>query len=280
MKKFLAVFDGYHFSSATMRYSIHVAQKAGAQLVGVFLDEASYRSFNIGTVLTSEKDPEKKIRQLEIKDQQRRDEAVRQFQASCGKAGINYVVHRDKGIAIQELIQETMFADLLIIDKHENFSRRRQKPPTAFVRHLLASLQCPALVVPATYMSIDKIVLLYDGQPSSSYAFRQFSYLLGEMKDRPVEVVTVKSEYMATTRLPHNKLVREWMKKHFPNAAYTILKGEPESQISGHLKNHRENELVVLGAYRRTEVSRWFRTSMADVLMEKLDTPLFIAHNK
>lgn len=38
--------------------------------------------------------------------------------------------------------------------------------------------------------------------------------------------------------------------------------------------------LVVLGAYRRNELSRWFKTSMADTLMKELDTPLFIAHNK
>ena len=280
MKKFLAVFDGYHFSTATMRYGIQLAQIAQAQLVGVFLDESSYRSFNIATVMTSEDEPEKKIKSLEEKDKQKREEAVRQFQTACTKAGIAYVVHRDKGIAIQELIQETMFADLLIIDKHENFSRRRQKPPTAFIRQLLASLQCPAVVVPSSYKAVDKIVLLYDGQPSSVYAFRQFSYLLGDMENTAVEVVTAKNESMATTRLPHNKLVREWMKKHYPKAEFSLLKGEAEKKIAAHLDKYGSNELVVLGAYRRSEVSRWFRTSMADVLMQELDTPLFIAHNK
>lgn len=278
MKKFLAVFDGYQFSSGTMKYGIQLAKRANAQLVGVFLDESSYRSFNIASVISKEPEPDKKIKALEEKDRQKREEAVRQFQAACGKAGISFVVHRNKGIAIQELIQETMFADLLIIDKYESFSRRRQKPPTSFIRQLLASLQCPAIVVPSVYKALDKIVLLYDGQPSSTYAFRQFSYLLGDLEDVPVEVVTVKNEEKATTRLPHNKLVREWMKKHFPKAEFTLLKGDPEAKIASHLKSYGENELVVLGAYRRNEVSRWFRTSMADVLMKELDTPLFVAH--
>jgi len=280
MKKILAVFDGYQFSATTMRYGIQLAQIAGAQLVGVFLDESSYRSFNIATVMTSEDEPASKIKSLEEKDKQKREDAVRQFQTACTRGGIAYAVHRDKGIAIQELIQETMFADLLIIDKHENFSRRRQKPPTAFIRQLLGSLQCPAVVVPASYKPVSKIVLLYDGQPSSAYAFRQFSYLLGDMENTAVEVVTVKSESNAATRLPHNKLVREWMKKHYPKATFTLLKGDAEKQIASHLGSHGANELVVLGAYRRNEVSRWFRTSMADVLMQQLDTPLFIAHNK
>jgi hypothetical protein len=46
------------------------------------------------------------------------------------------------------------------------------------------------------------------------------------------------------------------------------------------LRYHKGNELVVLGAYRRSQISRWFKTSMADILMKELETPLFIAHNK
>ena len=280
MKKFLAVFDGYHFSTSTMRFAVQLAAQAKAQLVGVFLDEATYRSFNIGQVLTTESDADTRIRKLEERDQQRRDNAVRQFQAVCGKADISYIVHRDRGIAVQELIQETMFAELLILDKSENFSRRRQKPPTAFVRHLLSALQCPALIVPSGYKKIDHITLLYDGEPSSAYALRQFSYLLGELGDLPVEVLTLKKTAAAGTRLPHNKLIREWMKKHFPHALFTVLRGDPEPSIVKHLKQRGANDLVVLGAYRRGEVSRWFRPSMADILMKELDTPLFIAHNK
>jgi len=48
----------------------------------------------------------------------------------------------------------------------------------------------------------------------------------------------------------------------------------------GYLRNHKENELVVLGAYRRSEMSRWFKNSMADILMRELNTTLFIAHNQ
>jgi hypothetical protein len=33
-------------------------------------------------------------------------------------------------------------------------------------------------------------------------------------------------------------------------------------------------------AYGRSAVSRWFRESMADLLMQTLPFPLFIAHNK
>ena len=74
--------------------------------------------------------------------------------------------------------------------------------------------------------------------------------------------------------------MREFIKRHFPTAEYHVEKGIAEQTIVGHLVNRSENELVVLGAYQRSELSRLFKTSMADILMKEVDTPLFIAHNK
>ena len=107
-----------------------------------------------------------------------------------------------------------------------------------------------------------------------------FSYLFGNLQDLPVEVYTAKEYYSASLRISDNKLMREFIKRHFPKATYSITKGNAEEQITGYLRNHKENELVVLGAYRRSELSRWFKISMADILMKELDMPLFIAHNK
>ena len=63
-------------------------------------------------------------------------------------------------------------------------------------------------------------------------------------------------------------------------AKYKVVKGWAEDEIVKHLKLQKDNALVILGAYRRGTVSRWFRESMADVLMKETKVPLFIAHNK
>ena len=70
------------------------------------------------------------------------------------------------------------------------------------------------------------------------------------------------------------------MKRHFPQAYYTVLNGYADVEITENLKAQENNVLVVLGAYERSRVSRWFRESMADILMADTDAPLFIAHNK
>lgn len=278
MKKFLAVFDGYKISKSTMAYAVELSATANAHLVGVFLDEFLYHSYNPVAVYKTYEKPEEVIKQLDEKDKMKRDDAVLQFQKTCEKAKINFSIHRDRSIALQELKLESMFADLIIINEHEKFTQVEEKLPSRFMKELLADVQCPVLVVPENYKPIDKIVLLYDGEPSSVYAVKMFSYLLNQFKGVPVEVFTVNN-WKTDLHLPDNKLMREFIKRHFPEATYTVTKGDAEEQILGFLNNHKENELVVLGAYRRREISRWFKTSMADILMKELDTPLFIAHN-
>lgn len=280
MKKFLAVFDGYKMSKSTIEYSIQLSQKAQAHLVGVFLDEFFYHSYSFYNIISTQKNYQKVFKNLDAKDARKRDEAVQQFQKACEKAKINFSIHRDKKFALLELKHESMFADLVIINEHDTFTRGKEKLPTAFIKDLLIGVQCPVLLVPWNFKPIDKIVLLYDGRPSSLYAIKMFSYLFGTVDELPVIVYTVNEDDMANLRLPENKLMREFIKRHFPKAEYKIEKGNSEERIVGFMKNSGENELVVLGAYQRSEVSRWFKTSMADILMKELNSPLFIAHSR
>jgi nucleotide-binding universal stress UspA family protein len=278
-KKFLAVFDGFRFSESTLDYAIQLTKGADAFLIGVFLDEFIYRSYSVSQVLTTYKNPEELLKELDAKDKAKRDEAVKQFEKACSQANIHYSFHRNKGIAMQELKHESIFADLIVINNNETFNRFAENIPTGFIKELLGDVQCPVLIVPDKFKPIDKITLLYDGAPSSVFAIKMFSYLFGSISNIPVEVFTVKNK-MEGSHLPNNKLMREFIKRHFPKAKYLVDKGDAEEQVLGHLRYHKGNELVVLGAYRRSELSRWFKTSMADILMKELDCPLFIAHNK
>ena len=278
-KKFLAVFDGLKFSQSTLDYAIQLSTQTNSFLVGVFLDEYLYRSYNMTRIMNSNKNAEELMEQLDAQDQEKRDESVKKFEQACSQAGVDYSLHRNTGIAIQELKEESIFADLIIINDGETFNRFSVNPPTRFIKELLTDVQCPVLIVPDTFKAIDKITLLYDGGPSSVFAIKMFSYVFDQFPETTVEVFTVK-EKASGTHVPGNKLMREFIKRHFPKAKYVVEKGDPEEEVLGYLRYHKGNDLVVLGAYRRSEISRWFKTSMADILMKELNTPLFIAHNK
>lgn len=279
MKKIIAALDGLKYSKDTASYATHLAREANAHLVGVFLDDLAYTSYNVYQLLVKKDVPEKKLAHYQLKDKETRDKAALAFGKVCEQAKLNYTIHRDRNTALRELLQETIYADLLVIDKRETFTHYEEPVPTLFVRDLLAETQCPVFLAASTYKPIDSIVMLYDGQPSSVYAIKMFSYLFPFLKHLPIEVVTIRHSSQ-DRHLPNNALIKEFMKRHFPKSTYHVIKGSPEENIVAHISEKEGHPLVVLGAYHRGMVSRWFRTSMADILMKELKCPLFVAHNK
>jgi len=122
-------------------------------------------------------------------------------------------------------------------------------------------------------------MLLYDGKPAAVHAIKMFNYMMPWLRNKATEVVSVIEETRDITELPDETLVREFIACHYPAANYTILNGDPEEELVTYLKNSSRNTLIVLGAYQRNGVSRWFKSSMADRLMKEVDKPLFIAHH-
>ncbi len=222
---------------------------------------------------------EDKLKKLEAKDKVTRAKAAADFEKSCQHSALEFSIHTDRNIAILELKHESLYADLLVINSEETLTHYAENLPTPFIRELLSDTQCPVLIVPQKYKPIQKIILLYDGEPSSVHAVKMFSYLLPQLKHLDTEVISV-NPVDTSMHLPDNKLMKEFIKRHYPKATYTIMKGWAEDEIVKHLKSTTENALVVLGAYQRGKVRRWFRHSMADTLMKELKLPLFIAHNK
>ncbi len=280
MKKIIAAFDGLKFSASTRDYAIDIAKQTNTHLVGVFMDDPSYSSYKIYELIAKEGVSANTLNKLEAKDQLTRDAAAKNFEKACQKVGLEYNIHHDRKIAIQALKHESIYCDLLIIDTGETLTHYKEKLPTRFIRDLLSDTQCPVLAVQGDYKPVQKIILLYDGGPSSVYAIKMFSYLLPQLKHLETEVISV-NPVNTTLHMPDNKLMKEFMKRHFPKAKYTVTRGWAEDEIVRHLKEQQhENALVVLGAYRRGTISRWFRESMADILMKEVKLPLFIAHNK
>ncbi len=277
MKKIIAAFDGLQLSESIIPYAVGCAQKSNAHLVGISLEDFSRHGYKFADLVDEQETIDKKVKKLSERDTHKRKFAVKTFNEACAEAGITCAIHHDKNFAIQELLHESIYADLLLIDVTETLTNFPKKPPTRFIRELLESVQCPVLLVPPKYKPIEKITFLYDGEPSSVSAIRMFSYMSDLFDNLPVEVITVKNQ-LQNLHVPDNKLIKEFMKRHFPVAKYTVLKGHAETEIITYLKTQKVNTMVVCGAYQRGMVSRWFRASMADVIMERLNLPLFIAH--
>lgn len=281
MKKFIAAFDGLNFSKSTMDHAITLAVQNGAHLVGVFLEDIMRHNYGYAEITKYEGERlDTVLNELNGKDEEERKESVEKFEMACQEAALHYSIHRDRNVALLEVLEESIYADLLIVGANETLTRHQEQLPTRFLRDLLNEVQCPVLIVPNKYKPVDKVVLLYDGEPSSVYAVKAFSYLFDSMKAFETEVVTVQG-LEESKHLPHNRLIKEFIKRHYPKAEYVMLSGLfAENEILSYLQRQKKNPVIVLGAYRRSKVSRLFRPSMADYLLQNLKLPLFIAHNK
>lgn len=278
MKRIIAAFDGLNYAESTEQYAIYLAQETGASVTGVFLEDFTHRSYHLYDMIESDTISPKKAKQLIEKDKATRLNAVKQFEDACKIARVKTCVHRDKSIALQELLKESIYADLLVISAVETLTHFKEDKPSQFITFLLADVQCPVLIVPEIFERPEQIALLYDGNPSSVYAAKMFSYLLPEIKKLPLEVISVESDKEVAT-IQEPELIQEFIGAHFPGAVIKSLRGDPETEIVNYLED-RVHTLAVLGAYKRNMVSRWFKASMANILMEETNLPLFIAHYK
>jgi len=201
-----------------------------------------------------------------------------QFEAACQDAGIHYNVRRGSDAVTHSILKESRYADMLLLDASETMNPFTEESPTPFVKDILANSKCPVLLLPRHFNDIRKICWLYDGSPVSIFAFKMFSYILPVFNALPLNVVTVQAATYEQ-QLPYEDMVKELIGMHAPQAHFISLKGQPEIEIAGYLKEHPD-ALVVLGAYQRNALSMLFRPSMADILVKEHQWPLFIAHNK
>lgn len=279
MKKVIAAFDGLKYSEATADYAISLAKQSHAHLVGVFLDDLIYHSYKYKDLIENDEAPDKKLIQLNEKDKATRKHAINLFKTACEHASLEFSVHHDKNVAVKDLLHESIYADMLVIGKKENFTIYHNEFPSGFIREVLADVQCPVMIVPEKYKPLQSLIFLYDGDPASVHAIKMFCYNLAILSHLPVKVLSVKP-LEQSLHLPDNHLMKEFMKRHLPQSEYIVLKGDAKNTIIAYLQQQTEESLVVLGAYQRGRVSRWFKPSMADVLMKSTNLPIFIAHNK
>lgn len=279
MKKIIAAFDGLKYSESTASYAIDLAKKYNGKIFGIFLEDYTYHSYSIADLVGEEHADEEKAVYLRKRDAELRADSITLFRSACENEGIQYSIHRDRNIAIRELINETLYADLVVVQNDETFSLYAEKPPSNFVITLLEKSECPVVVVPSVFSPIKNVIFLYDGKPSSIYAIKQFGGVLPAVKSVSTELVYVRpQEENYDNSLPNALYVTEWVKLNYPDLQYHVLIGTTTEQIANFLTSQTRNSLVVLGAYTRGSLSRLIHQSMADTIIQRLNLPLFISH--
>jgi hypothetical protein len=279
MKKILFVTDVVKLEPATLDFACYLCALSHSKLTGIFLEN-----------LVKETRPAKVLKESAIEgginiQTENMEELKEQctagniqlFKDSCERRGVTGIVHRDRGVPLEDVIAESRYADLLLIDASVSFSVVKESIPTRFVTDVLADAECPVVVLPESFEGLNKIVFTYDGRGSSVFAIKQFAYLFPELREHPVVVITVMEEKNKPSPEERYKL-KEWLHDHYTEVDFIFMDGDVKTGLLDSLLL-RTKDFIVMGAYGRNAFSTLFTPSHAAPVLKLVAQPVFIAHH-
>lgn len=199
--------------------------------------------------------------------------AVVEFESVATMKGIQYSVQMLKNDFLQEIQEESKFADVLVCDASLS-PVNLGLGLSPFVRKVLADAKCPVIVAPVKFDELEEIVFTYDGSDTSMHAIKQFTYLFPDFSEIPVSILQILPAGTEVNK-EHGKLI-DLLKYHYNSLSFTAREGE-EAEIELFRQFvGKKNALLVMGAYGRKMIVN--ERSTADILLRNIDTPMFIAH--
>jgi hypothetical protein len=276
MDRILLVINAHQPDMYSIDFACSIATLVKTKLTGLFIEnpyfeEAVYTGVDSGKYFTA---LSRSTQATVIADT---DQSVRLFEEECSHKGIKPDIYIDHGEPIREIIFETRFADLLIIDPEISFYNRDEPLPSHFVKEILSRAECPVLLSPKRYEGTEEIVFCYDGSASSVFAIKQLTYLFPELANKKVLLLEVK-ESMKEEMLEEHKRMMDWLRQHYHSVYYHAIEGNVKDQLFDFFFL-KEKMLIVIGAYGRSILSNFFHKSNADVLIRMIDLPIFITHH-
>ncbi|WP_343692144.1 universal stress protein [Chitinophaga sp.] len=216
-----------------------------------------------------------KLRESEHEKKELIEDNYSAIKKDCKEKQLTCTIKNIRGIAEDEVISESRFADLLIIGKALSFPYLYDTNPTGFVKNMLTHAQCPVMVLSEENHLIDGVAFCYNGTYSSMYAIKAFAALFPDLINRHCEIVYVCEKGEKT--IPYKEHLQEYLKAYNAHLTYKILTGKPDSAIQAYLDT-KTDLIGTFGAYGRSRVSRFFNSSSADNIIRNLKGPVFITH--
>lgn len=273
MKKILFACDGPHFAEGAFDFVRKLNEQEPVLLTGVFLANAEFSSlWNFADGMNGPLF----VPVVEQKDTVGVKHAVARFEELCRKNNMTYRVHEDfYDFALAELRLETRFADLLVIGS-EHFYENLDGIPNQYLLDTLHEAECPVLILPDEAQYPEKLVLAYDGSPSSVFAIKQLNYIFPEWSSIRSQLVFIQEDE-DIPEVPDQVPMEELAARHYSDLTIIRMGGTTRKQFNQWISN-QGNTLLVAGAYGRSGFSRLMKKSFVSEVIRNRKVPVFIAH--
>lgn len=270
MLNVIVAFDGQHFAEGAMKMISYLNAKIPMSITGVFLSPVDYREL-LGYSGMGMGMP---VFNIPIgEDKAMLEKTAAKFKAYCKKNGLSYRTHEDTDLfALEELIRETRFADLMILSSELFYENIDNHQPNEYLRRTLHESECPVLMVPETFLEPTAVLLSYDGKASSVFAIKQFAYILGDKLG-----LNTMLFHAAGNEIPEKNRIHELSSRHFHPLSIEQLNDQDARQLKEWLTKYH-HAILVAGAFGRGELSTLFKKSYITEIIQAHKIPIFIAH--
>lgn len=273
MKKVIISLDGQHFPKGAFEFAKSINADNKILLAGVFLSPVDYSKLLAYTGLEGITIlPEWLVKN---EDDVLVNKNISLFEEACVAEGIEFRIHKDTDLmAIATLVEETRFADALIISSELFYANVSKQQPNFYLEEVLKRTECPVMLIPENYTAPDRVILAYDGHESSVFAIKQFAYLFPELASKETILLSLVQH---DDELYEYSMVTELVGRHFPNLKIQSLHTKQKNDLVNWLAS-KPQSLVVMGAYGRSGFSQLFKKSFANDVISNTKMPLFISH--
>jgi hypothetical protein len=275
MEKILLAIDPFSPNRNSLAFACYIGRLTNSKITGIFLEHELYQEASKLKPAVGGAYGDGEINESHSSREELIQTNISSFKEAAINRGVNFISHRDRGIPAYQLIEESRFADAMIIDPSTSFNRHSERTPTNFIKDVLKGTECPAIIAPEDFEAIEEIVFTYDGSQSSVFAIKQFTYLFPQLHDKRVTVVHINDtgEWHDTNRFK----LKELLKNYYFDLHVEILKGTIYKTLFEYVFA-KKNSFLVMGAYGRNALSRFFKPSKADLIIKTIKHPIFIAH--
>jgi len=278
MEKILIAIDSRDLDHNTVRFACHLARLTGSKLTAVFLEDlGTQRRLAFEAIAEPAGQASLTLLEAALEDAQLpvlREKNILLFKKLAHEEGVRSTIYLDRGVPAEELIAETLFADLLVVDA-TTFAGMSDEPPTGFVKNILHDAGCPVIIAPETYNGIDNILFCYDGGRSSLFAMKQFAYLFPQLCTQHAKVIDIRD---GETPSAEQARVIAWLKIHFADVEWLPRGPHIPAALFSFLLD-KADDLVVMGAYGKGLLTSFFTDDPALGITRTTSVPIFITHH-
>ncbi len=275
MEKILYVTDAVRLNRGCVEFACYLCNLTHSHLTGVFLEnrELELRSHDqinqmaaISSIPGGRFDEQKELY---------RDDSIRRFTHTCGYNGVNCITHINPGIPLTEVVRESRYADLIVVDAASSFTGKEEGTPSAFALDLLKHSECPVVIAPDSFNGIEEIVFAYNGSAAAMYAIKQFTYLFPELSNKKATLLIVAEE---GSDIKNEIWLKEWLDDHYEDVAIDIHQDPKTGAALLEELFSRDNAMIVMGAFGRSALSEMFVPNPGTAVIKMVNQPVFIAH--